>query len=98
MAYIRHATLVAATVTTFTFTDTTLSRVEILNRDGAAEVFVSFDSTATPAAPVVEGNDFDIVPAAINARLTLSRMAPTRAIVVKVISAGTPKITVRGLT
>jgi hypothetical protein len=75
----QHATLVANTVTTLTF-DEDFDRVEVLNVDGAAEVYFRFGSTN----PTVGGS--------VEAQPRLSR-----ATVVKLISSGTPKVSVRGL-
>lgn len=83
-------TLTAATVTTFTL-DADYSAVEVLNADGAAEVFFTTDGTA----PVVDGAGCYYLPAAIGAlEVTSSINGPA---VVKAISSGTPKVAVRGL-
>lgn len=95
MAFVRHLTLTANTVSTVTLTDNS-SAVEIMNRNGLDEVFVSMDGSATPANPTVAGNDFDIVPAAIGASLILRRPG-TAAIVVKLISTLATTVTVRGV-
>lgn len=86
----QHATLVASTVTTLTF-DEAYRRVEVLNVDGTAEVYV----TTTGTAPTVGGTGCHVLPAAIS-----SVEIPVRTwggTVVKLISAGTPKVSVRGL-
>ena len=86
----QHATLVANTVTTLTF-DEDFDRVEVLNVDGAAEVYFRFGSTA----PTVGGTGCHVLPAAISSAEVQPRLS--RATVVKLISSGTPKVSVRGL-
>lgn len=95
MAFVRHITLVANTVSTVTLTDNS-SSVEILSRNGLDEVFVSFDGTAAPVNPTVAGNDFDVVPAAIGAALAIRRPG-SAAIVLKLISASATTVSVRGV-
>lgn len=96
MAYARHVTLTANSVTTFTLTDNS-SGFEILNRSGAGEIYLSHDGTAAPADPTVVGNDFDVVPAAIGAGVRVRRTG-TAAIVVKVISAQATAISFRSIS
>lgn len=97
MPYVRHQTLTAATVATFTLTALdNASGFEILNRNGAGEVYISHDGTANPANPTVAGNDFDVVPAATGAALRMKRTG-TGPIVVRVISAQATAITVRAI-
>lgn len=97
MAFIRHLTLVASTPTTVTLdAAANASTFEVLNRNGADEVFISYDGTATPANPTVEGNDFDVVPAAGGAAVQLRRIGAGN-IVVKLISAAATKVSVRGI-
>lgn len=86
----QHATLVASTVTTLTF-DVDFNRVEVMNLDGAAEVYF----TASTTAPTVGGTGCHVLPAVISS----CEVEPTTsgATVVKLISAGTPKVSVRGL-
>lgn len=86
----QHATLVANTTTTLTF-DATYRRVEVLSVDGAAEVYVTTDGTD----PTVGGTGCHVLPAVIS-----SMEVPVRTwgdTVVKLKSAGTPKVSVRGL-
>ena len=86
-----HLTLVAATVATVEFTQN-FGRIEVLNRDGAAEVYFTVDGST----PTVGGDNCQVLPAAIG-YLTVddgTRGVPS---VVKLISAGTPKVSVRGL-
>ncbi len=86
-----HSTLVADTVTTVTF-DTNFGRVEVLNVDGAAAVYFRVDGVA----PTVAGTGSHVLPAAIGS-LEVADGTSGQATVVKLISAGTPKVSVRGL-
>lgn len=95
MAFARHLTLTPSTVQTWTFTDNS-SAFEILNRNGAGEIYISHDGTAAPADPTVGGNDFDVVPAAVGAAAQIRRTG-TAAITVKVISAQATAVSVRSL-
>lgn len=95
MAYVRHATLTANTVQAFTLTDNS-SAFEVLNRNGAGEVYVSYDGTATPANPTVGGNDFDVIPAAVGAGVRIRRTG-TAAISIKVISTQATAVSFRGI-
>ena len=95
MAYARHVTLTANAVSTFTLTDNS-SGFEILNRNGAAEIYISHDGTAAPTDPTVAGNDFDVVPAAIGAGVRMRRLAAVP-IVVKVISAQATAVSFRSI-
>jgi hypothetical protein len=86
----QHATLVANTVTTLTF-DQDFNRVEVMNVDGAAEVYFTLDRSV----PTVAGTGCHVLPAAIGA---VELEPPDNQVtVVKFISAGTPKVSVRGL-
>lgn len=86
----QHATLVAATVTTMTF-DVDFGEMEVLNVDGAAEVYFRFGTTA----PTVGGTGCQVLPAAIGSvNVKPSTSGPT---VLKFISSGTPKVSARGL-
>lgn len=95
MAYARHPTLTAASVTTFTLTDNS-SAFEVLNRNGLAEVYVSYDGTAAPVDPTVGGNDFDVIPAAAGAGIRVRRSG-NNPIVVKVISAQATAVSFRAI-
>lgn len=86
------ATLVANIVDTVTL-DADYTAVEILNRDGSAEIFATTDGGPTPT---VGGPGCDVLPAAIGA-LTVDASAFGAPTVVKLISAGTPTYTVKGL-
>lgn len=86
----QHATLVAATVTTFTF-DVDYNSVEVLNVDGAAAVYFTVDGTT----PAVATTGSHVLPAAIGG---LQIFPPTGTVsVVKLISGGTPTVSVRGV-
>lgn len=83
-----HATLVANVVTTLTF-DYDAGEVEVLNVDGAAAVYVRTDGVA----PTVRGTGCDVLPAAIGVvSLKVRTDGPT---VVKLISAGSPEVSVK---
>jgi hypothetical protein len=86
----QHVTLTANTVATVTF-DVNYARVEVCNVDGTAEVYFS----VTGAAPTVAGTGSHVLPAAIGALEVLDET--TGNTVVKLISTGTPKVSVRGL-
>jgi hypothetical protein len=86
----QHLTLTANMAATVTL-DSNYGRVEILNVDGAAAVYVSNNGVA----PTVGGDGFHVLPAVIGAlELDDKTNGDT---VVKLISAGTPKVSVRGL-
>lgn len=95
MTYARHQTLTPSSVTTFTATDNS-SGFEVLNRNGLAEVYVSFDGTAAPANPTIGGNDFDVIPAAVGAGVRVRRTG-SATLVVKVISALATTVSIRGI-
>ncbi len=86
----QHATLVANTVTTITF-DEDFARIEAVNVDGVAAVYFRCDGVN----PVIAATGTHVLPAAIGSVEVQPRTAgPT---VVKLISAGTPKVSVRGI-
>lgn len=83
-------TLVASTVDTVTFSRD-VDMVEVLNLDGAAEIYFTTDGST----PTVGGANTDVLPAAVNA---VERDVPTSgATVVKLISSGTPMYSVVGV-
>lgn len=84
-----HITLVASTVATVTL-DADYSFVEVVNVTGSAAIYFTVDGTT----PTVEGAGTHVLPATIGG-LELTP-AGSAAIVVKMISAGTPKVSVRG--
>lgn len=87
-----HATLTASTVDTITFA-ADLEQIEVLNRDGAAEIYFKVGSKPEPPAdPTVGGADCYSIPAAIgSAKVSVQASGVT---VVKLISSGTPKYSV----
>ena len=86
----QHATLVASTVATMTF-DEDFNEVEIINVTGDALIYVRFDGVA----PVVAAaGTYVILDAKGGTKLKPRTSGPT---VVKLISAGTPKVSVRGI-
>lgn len=85
-----HATLVAATVSTFTFSSN-YGQIMVLNRDGAAEVYFRTDGVD----PVVGADGCDVLPAAIGAVVVVDGTKGQNS-EVRLISAGTPKVTVKG--
>lgn len=84
-----HVTLTAATVTTVTL-DEVFNQVEVLSVDGAAAIYF----TTNGDAPTVEGDGCNVLPAVIGGLVVSSPTTPTT---VKLISAGTPKVSVRGV-
>jgi hypothetical protein len=101
MAYVRHMTLTANTVQTFTVSGASAnaSAFEILNRNGAGEIYINHDGTASPADPTVGGNDLDVVPAAVGAAIQLKRSTSSQAaITVKVISPAATAISFRSIS
>jgi len=85
----RHVTLVANTVSTVTL-DADYDNVEVVSVDGTAAVYF----TVNGATPTVAGNGTVVLPAAIGA-VSLQPYGPELA-TIKLISAGTPKVAVRG--
>lgn len=87
-----HVTLVANTVTTVTLDGGYYGQVEVLNVDGMAAIYFTVDG----ADPTIEGNGCNVLPAAIGG-LTVRVADVDGSFVVKLISAGTPKVSVRGV-
>lgn len=100
-----HATLVASTVTTLTldvadprsdnlsFATQTRPRVGVINLTGTAEVYFTTDGTA----PTVGGNGCHVLPATISA-VEVDDLTAGPTSVIKLISSGTPKISVRAVS
>lgn len=86
-----HLTLSAGVASTVTFVEN-FARVEVLNVDGAAIVYFTNDAST----PTVGGNGCHVVPAALGAALEVDDET-VGVTVVKLISAGTPKVSVRGV-
>lgn len=87
MADPQYVTLSAGTVATITL-GVIANQVEILNVDGAAEVYVTVDGST----PTVGGDGAWCLPAAIGS-LELEPRTSSRT-VVKLISSGTPRVSV----
>jgi len=87
----QHVTLVASTVATVTF-DEDFSHVEVINVDGVAAVYFRCDGTD----PTTAGAGSDVVVAAVGAALQVP-VATAGNTQVKLISVGTPKVSVRGV-
>jgi hypothetical protein len=86
------ATLTANSVDTITL-DADYVSVEILNRNGGAEIYVIIDSGTTD--PTVGGANCDVLPAAISSLIVgAPAIAPTQ---VKLISSAATAYTVKGL-
>ncbi len=93
MAFVRHGVLTANTVTEIVLPARKLDRIEVSNRDGAAEIFFRVANVDRNPDPVVGGDDTEILLATLN---SVEMAAPDRSpISVKLISAGTPSYTVR---
>lgn len=90
MANPQHVTLVADTVATVTL-DQDFYEVEITNVDGTAEVYFTTDGED----PAIEEDGSHVLPAAIG--FVQLRPRSSGDTVVKLISAGTPRVSVRGV-
>ncbi len=88
MATVRHVTLVADTVTPVQL-HINAGRIEVLNRTGTAEVYFTTDNSA----PTVGGDNCHVLPAAISALEVPDEINGLA--VVKLISSGTPDVSVR---
>lgn len=86
----QHVTLVAGVVSTVTF-DADFARIEVTNVDGAAAVYFRMDGVD----PVAAAEGTYVLPAAIG-RIEVPP-GTAGVTVVKLISAGTPKVSVRGI-
>jgi hypothetical protein len=99
-----HATLVADTVTTLTldlvdprpdnlsFATPARPRVGVLSVTGTAKIYFTTDGTT----PTVGGNACHILPAVISA-LEVDDGTPGPTSVIKLISSGTPEVSVRAV-
>lgn len=97
MAFVRHLTLTAGVVSTVTLNASdNSSSFEVLNRNGAGEVYISHDGTSNPTNPTVAGNDFDVVVAAVGAATQIRRIG-TGTATIDLISAAATAISVRGI-
>lgn len=80
-------TLTAGQVTTIQFPDD-VDEIEVLSHDGTAPIYFTVDGTD----PIIEGRSSRVIPAAISsAQVEPPTAGPT---VVKLISAGTPRLSV----
>lgn len=93
MANPQYVTLVANTVSTLTLDDG-YAKVEIVNVDGggSAPIYATIDGTT----PAVATNGSQYVGAAAGSALTLEDRSPGAGPTVKLKSAGTPLVMVRG--
>jgi hypothetical protein len=103
VAVVQHATLVANIVTTLTltapdpqadlvsFAAPRPARIEVLNVSGTAKVYFTVDGST----PTVGGANCMLLPAAVCA-LTVADETPGPTSTVKLISSGTPDVSVRG--
>lgn len=90
-----HLTLVAATVATTTFTGPG-NKVRVTNLTGGSEpiYFTVGTATSVPATPVVAADDVESVAAAAGASKVIHGLGSVTDTQVKLISAGTPTVTV----
>jgi hypothetical protein len=89
----KHLTLVANKVAEATITSAN-GVVEIVNRSGTAEIYFTIGGPSElPVAPTIEGDDCLVVPEALASYVTTR--APASA-VVKLVSTGSPKVSVIG--
>ncbi len=91
MAQTKHVTLSAVVVATVTL-ETNAGRIEVLNRDGTAEVWFTTDNST----PVAEADDVHIVPQAMTA-VEVSDETSGQNTVVKLLCTTTQRISVRAL-
>ena len=91
MANPQHKTLVANTVATVTL-DADYFEVEVVNVSGTAEVYFTTDGSA----PAIGGDGSNVLPAAIGYVQLQPRTSGNT--VVKLISSGTPRVSVRGVS
>lgn len=90
---IKHAQLTADTADTVIL-DGDYRQVEVINRDGAEEIFFTVDGPA----PTVAGDDTHILPAALSGVTVPAGAANGEPTIVRLISTGTPTYTVRGVS
>lgn len=94
MAWVRHGTLEAATVAAVELPEVNYSTVEVVNRDGAEEIyFIVLTARDIDDDPSVEGDNCEMLPASMSA-LVVNAPDPAP-VTVKLISAGTPKYSLR---
>lgn len=90
-------TLVASTVSTVDL-DAPYAYIEVKSLTGASTISVSAGSIANPSGdPTVNGNGFPVVSAVADARIIVPGVDLASPARVKLISAGTPTVSVRGI-
>lgn len=87
----KHATLEAGVVDTVAL-NADYSRVEVVNRDGAGEIFLTVDGNE----PTVEGDNTHVLPAAIGGMTVNAGLANGIPTVVRLISSTAVAYSVRG--
>ena len=104
VASVQHATLAAGVVANLTvtvvvpraenlsFATPPAARVEVLNVDGAEAIYFTTDGSA----PTIAGADCHVLPAVVGA-LDVAVDVSGSSVVVKLISAGTPAVSVRAV-
>ncbi len=91
MAQTKHVTLVGGVVSTVTL-ETNAGRIEVLNRDGTAEVWFTTDKTI----PVAEADDIHILPQAVTA-VEVSDETSGENSTIKLLCAIAQRVSVRAL-
>lgn len=93
-AYIRHGVLTADTVETFTLPRRRYANLEVVSRDGEAEIyFLCLHPSRASVDPTIGGDDCEVLPAyPSSVVIATPGVAP---LTVKLISAGTPAYTIR---
>lgn len=86
----KHAQLAASTVDTVTL-DGDYDQVEVVNRDGAAEIYFTVDGPP----PTVAGDGTQVLPASISGVVVAAHADSDT--VVRLISPGAPSYSVRGV-
>ncbi len=94
MAFVRHGVLTASAVTAIQLPLARYDSIEIVNRDGSDEIYYVVATAKKPLPdPTPEGDDVDVLPAAMNAVYV---NAPDGSqITVKLVSVGTPAFSIR---
>ncbi len=91
--FAHHGTLIAGQVSTVTLTSAD-GTVEIINRTGIAEIYFTVGAPSNePIAPTVEGDDCYVVPEGLTSYVVNGVQG---AVIVRLISSGTPKYSVIG--
>lgn len=90
--HVKHAILTPGVIDTVTL-DADYVSVEIISRDGSAEIYATVD---TGLVPTVGGDNCDVLPAVIGT-LTLDASGYGSPTTVQLISTGAPAYSVKGL-